>query len=85
MMAVHVLLCGSVCWTPRERDLIQLKSPEMKFLRSMRGCVRKNRIQNAIVGKKLDIIPVAQHVETYNERLKVTYPKCLTEGFQNKP
>ena len=48
-MAVLTLLYGSECWAPRKRDLRQKESSEMKFLRSMKGCVIGDRIQNTTI------------------------------------
>jgi hypothetical protein len=49
-MVVPVRLYGSETWTPRERererDWNRIKAAEMKYLRTVKGCIRLDQIRN---------------------------------------
>ena len=64
-MAVPTLLYGRHCWTPRERDFRQVESSEMKVLRSVKDCVRGDRIRNAAVRHELKIQSATLQVVMY--------------------
>jgi hypothetical protein len=43
LLAKHVGTCGSEIWMRREKDVSRKESPEIDFLRSVKGCTRNNR------------------------------------------
>jgi hypothetical protein len=47
-MAVRTLLYGSECWTMRKRDTQKIQAAEMRFLRSVKGCTRLDKLGTKI-------------------------------------
>ena len=54
-MAVSSLFYGFECWGILKRDLREMKSSKMKFFGPVKGYIRKDRIQNAIIRQELNI------------------------------
>jgi hypothetical protein len=47
-MAVPTLLYGSECWTMIKRNTQKLQAAEMRFLRSVKGCTRLDKLGTKI-------------------------------------
>jgi hypothetical protein len=54
-VARSTLLYGSETWVTTKRDMTRLEAAEMRFLRSVQGCTRLNKIISEIIGKELEI------------------------------
>ena len=68
--AVHVLLYGSESWILRKQDLNKITAAEMKFLRSVKGCTREDRITNTQIRADLEIFAIEQKIENYKQNWK---------------
>lgn len=44
-MAVLTLLYEFKCWAPKKADMRRVKTPELKFLKSVKGRTRENRVR----------------------------------------
>ncbi|KAJ4432143.1 hypothetical protein ANN_20759, partial [Periplaneta americana] len=69
-MAVPVLTYGSESWIIKERDKSKLQAAEMRFLRRVKGCTRRDLIRNEDIRKELDIYNINEKVEDYKEKWK---------------
>jgi hypothetical protein len=54
-MAVPVLLYGSETWTLRKRDWNRTQAAEMKYLRTVKGCIRLDQIRKEDIRNELGI------------------------------
>ena len=57
------LLYGSKTWVTKKRDRTGLIKAEMRFLGSVKGCTRLDKIRSEIIRKELEI-PGIQNVRT---------------------
>ncbi|KAJ4428996.1 hypothetical protein ANN_25992 [Periplaneta americana] len=69
-MAVPVLTYGSKSWIIKERDKSKLQAAEMRFLRRVKGCTRRDLIRNEDIRKELNIYNINEKVEDYEEKWK---------------
>jgi hypothetical protein len=65
-MAVPTLLYGSECWTMR-RGMQKLQAAEMRFLRSVKGCIRLDKIGNEDIRKELGVFPINDKMRRYRQ------------------
>jgi len=49
------LLCGSETWVTTKRDMTRLEAAEMRFLRSVTGYTRLDKIRSEVIRKELEI------------------------------
>ena len=49
------LLYGSETWVTTTRDMTRLEAAEMRFLRSVKGYTRLDKIRNEVIRKELQI------------------------------
>jgi predicted nucleotidyltransferase len=49
------LLYGSETWVTAKRDMTRLEAAEMRFLRSVTGCTRLDKIRSKVIRKELEI------------------------------
>lgn len=69
-MAVPVLTYGSESWIIKERDKSKLQAAEMRFLRRVKGCTRRDLIRNEDIRKELNIYNINDKVEDYKGKWK---------------
>ena len=62
-VVTHVSLYGSETWVTTKQDVTRLEAAEMRFLRSVKGYTRLDKIRSEIVSKGLEI-PGIQEVRT---------------------
>jgi hypothetical protein len=80
-MAVTVLLYGSETWTLRQRDWKRIQAAEMKYLRTVKGCIRLDQIRNEDVRNELGISSLSEKIIEYRNKWKAkngTYPHSTT-------
>jgi hypothetical protein len=64
-MVVPTLLYGSECWTMRKRDTQTLQAAEMRFLRSVKGYTRLDKIRNEDIRKELGVFSINDRIRRY--------------------
>ena len=55
VVARTTLLNGSETWVTTTRDMTRLEAAEMRFLRSVRGYTRLDKIRSEVIRKELEI------------------------------
>jgi len=55
VVARPTLLYGSETWVTTARDITGLEAAEMRFLRSVKGCTRLDKIRSEVITKELEI------------------------------
>lgn len=70
VMAVPTVLYGSECWVPKKNELRQIESSEMKFLRSVKGCTRLDKLRNTQIRDELGVQAVTDKLQEYKHRWK---------------
>ena len=55
VVARPTLLSGSKTWVTTTRDMTRLEAEEMRFLRSVKGYTRLDKIRSEVVRKELEI------------------------------
>jgi hypothetical protein len=66
-IAVPVLMYGSEAWTIKKKDISRIQSAEIKFLRSVKGCTRMDRISNEI-RTELEMYAIQDKITEYRIR-----------------
>jgi len=54
VIARTILLYGSETWVATTRDMTRLEAAEMRFLRSVKGYTRLDKIRNEVIRKELE-------------------------------
>jgi hypothetical protein len=67
VVARPTLLYGSETWVTTERDITGLEAAEVRFLRSVTGYTRLDKIRSEVISKELDISGI-QDVRSENKR-----------------
>ncbi|XP_073991824.1 uncharacterized protein [Rhodnius prolixus] len=67
-MAVPLLTYGSESWVTRAKDKSNLQSAEMRFLRRVKGCTKRERIRNVDIREELDIYNINEFIEEIRDR-----------------
>ena len=67
VVAGPTLLYGSETWVTTKRDRTRLEAAEMRFLRSVTGCKRLDKVRSEIIRKELEI-PGIQDVRTKHKQ-----------------
>ena len=60
------LLCGSECWTLRQRDKSRINRSQMRFLRSLNGVTLRNRIKSEEIRKKWIVGEMIDDIKNFN-------------------
>jgi hypothetical protein len=68
VMATPTLLYGSETWTLNARDKSRIQASEMKFLRSVKGCTREDKIRNEEIREELRIFNISEKIQGYHDR-----------------
>ena len=55
VVARPTLLYGSETWVTTTRDMTRLEAAEMRFLRSVKGYTRLNKIRSEVIRKELEM------------------------------
>jgi len=55
VVARPTLLYGSETWVTAKRDMTRLEAAEMRFLRSVKGYTRLDKIRSEVIRKELEI------------------------------
>ena len=55
VVARPTLLYGSETWVITKRDMTSLEAAEMRFLRSVKGYTRLDKIRNEVIRKELEV------------------------------
>ena len=66
-VARPTLLYGSETWVTATRDMTRLEAAEMRFLRSVKGYTRLNKIRSEVIRKELEISGI-QDVSSKHEQ-----------------
>ena len=66
--AVPVLLYGFETWIPAKKHLSRIHASEMRFLRFLKGCTRRDRFYNEDIRKKLNIFNIQDRITENKER-----------------
>lgn len=76
-MAVPILTYGSESWIMNARNKSNIQAAEMRFLRSVKGCTRTDRLRNVEIREELEIFNVNDKIEEYrhNWRQHITRMK----------
>jgi hypothetical protein len=55
VVARRTLLYGSETWGTTTRDMTRLEAAEMRFLRSVKGYTRLDKIRSEVIRKELEV------------------------------
>jgi hypothetical protein len=67
-METPTLLYGSETWILNARDKSRTQASEMRFLRSVKGCTREDKIRNEEIREELRIYNSSEKIEDYHDR-----------------
>ena len=67
VVARPTLLYGSETWLITKRDMAPLQAAEMRFLRSVEGYTRLDRIRNEVIRKELEISGIQDVKSKYKQ------------------
>ena len=70
VMAVPVLMYGSESWILKEADKNKIQAAEMRFLRKVKGCSRRDHIRNETIREELEIFNINERINDYKEKWK---------------
>lgn len=70
VVAAPVLLYGSETWTTTAKDESRIQASEMKFLRQVKGCTRRDRIRNDAIREELSIYNMNVKLKEYRGKWK---------------
>jgi hypothetical protein len=62
VMATPTLLYGSETWILNARDKSRIQASEMRFLRSVKGCTREDKIRNEEIREELRIYNISEKI-----------------------
>jgi hypothetical protein len=68
VIARPTLLSGSEIWTTTKRDVNRLEAAEMRFLRSVKGYTRLDKIRSEAIRKDLEISGIQDVRSKYKEK-----------------
>ena len=67
VVAVPVLLYGSETWVAVKKRLSRIKALEMRFFHSVKGCIRRDRLDNEDIHKELKTVSYT-HLDVYKRQ-----------------
>jgi hypothetical protein len=84
------LLYGSETWVTAKRDMTGLEAAEMRFLRSVKGCTRLDKIRSEVIRKELEMDGIqdvrSKHKQNWINYLKRTdSTRLLKHALNYKP
>jgi hypothetical protein len=80
VMAVSALLYGSECWTMGKKDTQTPQAAEMRFLRSVKGCTRLDKIRNEDIRKNLECFQLMTEYEDTDRQDRLEHVERMEEG-----
>jgi len=66
-VARSTVLYGSVTWVTTKRDMTRIEAAEMRFLRSVKGCTRLDKIRSEVLRKELEISGIQDVKSKYKQ------------------
>jgi hypothetical protein len=69
-MAVPVLFYGIETWTLIKRDWNRIQAAEMKYLRTLKECIRLDQIRNEDIRNELGISSLSEIIIEYRNKWK---------------
>ena len=69
-MAEPVLSYGSELWTVTKRQESRIQASEMKFLRQVKGCTRRDCIRNEDIRRELNVYNMNERLQRYKHQWK---------------
>ena len=69
-MAVPVLMYGSESWINTKKGDSKIQAAEMRFLRRVKGCTRRDLVRNEDVRNELNVYAINEKITEYKERWK---------------
>ena len=66
-VARPTLLYGSETWVTTERDVTRLEAAEMRFIRSVKGYTRLDKIRSEVIRKQLEISGIQDVKSKYKQ------------------
>ena len=82
-MAVPMLY-GYESWAPRKKHYRQMETSEIKYLRSVKGCIRLDHIKNEDIRQELKVQPVTELAKNYKKRWKEHVLRMSPERIPRK-
>jgi len=76
VVARPTLLYGSETWVTAKRDMTRLEAAEMRFLRSVKGYTRLDKIRSEVISKELEISGIQGGSNMTGTDLCVNKPHC---------
>ena len=70
VMAKPVLSYGSELWTMTKRQESRIQASEMKFLRQVKGCTRRDCIRNEDIRRELNVYNMNERLKRYKHQWK---------------
>jgi hypothetical protein len=67
MMILPTLLYSSETWVTAKRDMTRLQAAEMRFLRSVKGYTRLDKIRSDVIRKELEISEIQDMKSKYKQ------------------
>src|SRR5215510_10165094 len=85
VVARPTLLYGSETWVTTKRDMTHLEAAEMRFLRSVKGCTRLDKIRSEAIRKELNIPGIHEVRQKYKQTRSIISKEWTTPDSQNTP
>jgi hypothetical protein len=63
-----VLLHGCKTWTLKNRGWNIIQAAEMKYLRTVKGCTKIDRLRNEDVQNEVGILPLYEKITEYTDK-----------------
>jgi len=79
------LLYGSETWVTTKRDMTRLEAAEMRFVRSVTGYTRLDKIRSELIRKELEIAGIQDVRLTYKQNWITTLKDWTTPDSRNTP
>jgi len=83
-VARPTLFYGSKTWVTMTHDMNRLEAAEMRFLRSVKGYTRLDKIRSEVIRKELEISGI-QDVKFKHKTGSTILKEWTTPDFQNTP
>jgi len=75
VLARPTLLYGSETWVTTKRDTTRLEAAEMRFLRSVKGYTRLDKIRSEVIRKELEISGIKMWINHLERMDNTRLPK----------
>lgn len=70
VMAVPTLAYGSETWTLTKKQQSKIQTTEMKFLRNVKGCTKRDLITNENIREELEIFNINERLKDFKQNWK---------------